>query len=100
MDPTMLILLVGLMAMMIVPQLLNRRKQKKREAELQPGDKIMTIGGFIGELVYINFEENLARVKLADGVVVELITGAISGKRQESEPAEETEETGDADSEA
>ncbi len=99
MDPTMLILLVGMIALMIVPQLLNRRKQKKREEELQAGDKISTIGGFLGELLYINFEENLARVKLADGVIVEMVTGAISGKR--AEPVEVSEEAeDDSESEA
>jgi preprotein translocase subunit YajC len=46
------------------------------------GDRILTIGGFIGTLTYIDFEDNIARVKLADGVEVQMVPRAISGKRQ------------------
>lgn len=91
-DVSMIILLVAMVGFMVVPSMLNRRKQKKREEELQPGDQIMTIGGFLGELTYINFEENLARVKFAEGVEIEMITGAISGKRADENVEESDDE--------
>ena len=82
---------VGSVVFLYVPQFMARRRQKKREGELAVGDHVMTIGGFIGDLVYVDFEKNLARVRLADNVIVEMIPGAISGKRAvatEAEPVE------------
>ena len=86
-----LVLIVASLAFMFVPQMMARNRRKKQEQELEVGDRVMTIGGFIGELTYINHEANLARIKLADGVVVDILPGAISGKRAnppEQEPTE------------
>jgi preprotein translocase subunit YajC len=50
----------------------------------------MTIGGFIGELTYIDFDANLARIKLTEDLEVKILPGAISGKRVERvEPEDE-----------
>jgi preprotein translocase YajC subunit len=84
------ILIVGALAFLYVPQFLARRRQKKRESELAVGDRIMTIGGFVGTLTYIDFDDNIAHVKLADGVEVEMVPGAINGKRQDESPSGET----------
>ena len=85
------ILIVGSVVFLYVPQFMARRRQKKREEELAVGDHVMTIGGFIGDLVYLDFEKNLARVRLADNVIVEMIPGAISGKRAEQVEVESAE---------
>jgi len=84
------ILIIGALAFLYVPQFLARRRQKKREEDLAVGDRVMTIGGLIGTLTHIDFEENIARVKLADGVEIHIVPGAISGKRQEDSPAVKT----------
>jgi preprotein translocase YajC subunit len=83
-----IILIVGSLVFLYVPQLMARRRQKKREEELAVGDRVMTIGGFIGELVYLNFKTNLARIRLADNLIVDILPGAISGKRVEVEEVE------------
>ena len=85
------ILIVGSVVFLYVPQFMARRRQKKREEELAVGDHVMTIGGFIGDIVYIDFEKNLARVRLTENVIVDMIPGAISGKRVEPEQAESAE---------
>ncbi|MDF1515387.1 MAG: preprotein translocase subunit YajC [Anaerolineae bacterium] len=85
------ILIVASLAFMFIPQYLARNRRKKQERDLEVGDRIMTIGGFIGDLVYINHKTNLARIKLADGVVVDMIPGAISGKRADEPEMEQSE---------
>ena len=87
------IILIGASVVFLyLPQMMSRNRRKKQEQELQVGDHVMTIGGFIGDLVYINLEKNLARIRLAEGIVVEILPGAISGKRAE-EPEEDATET-------
>ena len=86
------ILIVGSVAFLYVPQYMARRRQKKREEDLTVGDHVMTIGGFIGDLVYLDFEKNLARIRLADNLIVDILPGAISGKRAE-QPETESAET-------
>jgi preprotein translocase YajC subunit len=86
------ILIIGALAFLYVPQFLARRRQKKREEELAVGDHIMTIGGLIGTITYIDFEDNVAQVKLADGVEIKMVPGAISGKRQDGTATVESSE--------
>jgi preprotein translocase YajC subunit len=88
------VLIVGSVLFLYVPQYMARRRQKKREEDLAVGDHVMTIGGFIGDLVYINFEENIARIRLAENVVVDIIPGAISGKRAKETEADQPAEEG------
>jgi len=85
-----IILIGGSVVFLFVPQLMARRRQKKREESLAVGDRVMTIGGFIGELMYIDFDKNLARIRLSDSLIVDILPGALSGKRVEesdSDPA-------------
>ena len=79
-----LVLIGGSVLFLYVPQLMARRRQKKREDSLVAGDKVITIGGFIGILESIDFEKNLARLRLTDDLVVDILPGAISGKRSEN----------------
>lgn len=76
-----IILLVAMVVFLFLPQWMARRRQQKKEADLQAGDLVVTIGGFIGELTYIDFQTNVARLRLVDGVEVQILPGAISGKR-------------------
>jgi preprotein translocase subunit YajC len=45
---------------------------------MQVGDEVMTAGGIIGKLTYFNVEENRARVEIAPGVEIMLVTAGIS----------------------
>ena len=78
-----IVLIVGALVFLYVPQFLARRRQRKREENLEVGDRVITIGGLIGTLTYLDFDTNVARIELADGVEVRLLPGAISGKRQQ-----------------
>lgn len=78
-----IIVIVALGAFLVLPQYMARRRQKRREQDLRVGDTVMTIGGFIGTLEALDLEANVARIKLAEGVEVKIVSGAISGKRQE-----------------
>ena len=78
-----LIVIIAMGAFLFLPQLMARRRQKRREQDLKVGDRVVTIGGFIGELTYLDFEKNLARIKLAEGVELHILPGAISGKQTE-----------------
>ncbi|MCD6286030.1 MAG: preprotein translocase subunit YajC [Anaerolineae bacterium] len=77
------VLIVVMLALTLLPRWMNRRRRNQRKEELQVGDRVLTIGGLIGELTHIDFEDNIARVKLAEGVEIQIMPGAISGKRSD-----------------
>ena len=75
------ILAIGLAllsALMIWPQWQARRRRQKQMAEMQVGDEVMTVGGIIGKLTYMNAEENRARIEIAPGVEIQVVLPAIS----------------------
>ncbi len=80
-DALFWVMIIGLaFIFLFLPQWQMRRRQQKKMAELAVGDRIVTIGGFIGTLTALDFEQDRARLKLADGVEVEIVTGAIGRK--------------------
>jgi preprotein translocase YajC subunit len=80
------VLIVVMLVLTLLPRWMNRRRMNQRKAELQVGDRVLTIGGLIGELTHIDFEENIARLKLAESVEIQIVPGAISGKRNDQTP--------------
>lgn len=70
--------LVLLSVLMIWPQWQARRRRHKQMAEMRVGDEVMTVGGIIGKLTYMNAEENRARIEVAPGVEIQLVLPAIS----------------------
>ena len=74
------LLVIASLAILFLPQWLTRRKRVKKVAAFEPGDRVMTVGGFLGTLTYINLEENVARLRLGEGMEVEMIPVAISRK--------------------
>jgi len=83
-----IILMALFLGFTYLPRWLNRRQRRQPEFLLEVGDRVLTLGGLMGILTYINMEENLARVRIADGVVVDVLPGALSGKRASQEPVE------------
>jgi preprotein translocase subunit YajC len=80
-DTVLWIVLLGLgVLFLFLPQWLSRRRQSQKMATFEPGDHIITAGGFIGTLTYINLEENVARLLLTEGVEVEIVPGALARK--------------------
>lgn len=77
----LIILILGfvlLSVLMFWPQWQARRRRQKQMAELHVGDEIITVGGIIGKLTYLNTEENRARIKIAPEVEMQVVLAAIS----------------------
>jgi preprotein translocase subunit YajC len=91
------VILIAMVIFMLLPQWTARRRQKRREEELAVGERIVTIGGLIGELTYLDFESGLARLELAEGVEISILPGAIRGKYEPSETTGEADDPGAAD---
>jgi preprotein translocase subunit YajC len=55
-----------------------RRNKKEQEARknLKKGDRVVTTAGLIGEL--IDMDERIAKVKIAPGTTVQVLTSAVS----------------------
>ncbi len=75
-----LLIIVLAFVFLFLPQWQMRKRQQKKMAGLAVGDRIVTIGGFIGTLTALDLEQDRAKLKLAEGVEVEIVTGAIGRK--------------------
>ena len=73
-----MMMLIGVF--LYVPQWMARRRRQQQERELTAGDRVVTIGGFIGTLTRYDREANIARIRLAEGVEVDILPSAIGGK--------------------
>jgi preprotein translocase subunit YajC len=70
--------LVLLSVFMFLPQWQARRRRQKQMTEMRVGDEVMTVGGIIGKLTYLNVEENRARIEIAPGVEIQIVIAGIS----------------------
>jgi preprotein translocase subunit YajC len=62
----------------VVPQNRARKNQEQVVAELKVGEQIVTVGGIIGKLTYLDREKDLAKIEVSPGVEVRIIPAAIS----------------------
>ncbi len=62
----------------VLPQNRARKVQQEVVSDLKVGDQIVTVGGIIGKLTYLNTDEDMARIEIAHGVEVRIIPAAIS----------------------
>jgi preprotein translocase subunit YajC len=62
----------------VLPQNRARKAQQEVVSELKVGDQIVTVGGVIGKLTYLNPDEDLAKIEVASGVEIRIIPAAIS----------------------
>lgn len=62
----------------VLPQNRARKNQQQVVNDLKVGDEIVTVGGLIGKLTYLNQEEDLARIEIAKGIEIRIIPAAIS----------------------
>ncbi len=75
---------------LFVPQWLSRRKQAQRLEGFEVGEQVITVGGFIGTLTHIDLEENMARLRLAEGIEVHVVPGALSRKLAAEQESDES----------
>jgi len=73
-----LILLALMYVLLVRPQQQRVRRQRQLLASLVVGDRVVTLGGIMGQIVGLDDES--AEVQVADGVVVAFVRGAISRK--------------------
>ena len=76
-----LMLVLGLVlisALMFWPQWQAKRRKQKQMANLQVGDEVMTVGGIIGKMTYLNADENRARIEVSPGVEIQVVLAAIN----------------------
>ncbi|MBN1979547.1 MAG: preprotein translocase subunit YajC [Anaerolineae bacterium] len=103
MDPQVLLTIgavVVLLVLMVLPQWQARRRRKQQMEAMGVGSEVMTIGGIIGKITYMNKDENRARIEIAPGVEMQVVLNAISQPMEPSEaetpidetPADETSE--------
>lgn len=62
----------------VVPQNRARRTQQEVIADLKVGDQVVTVGGVIGKLTYLNTDEDIAKLEIANGVEIRIIPASIS----------------------
>ncbi len=78
-DMTIWILLLGgSMLFLFLPQWLARRKESKKLSTLEAGQRVLTIGGFVGQLLKVDHAHNMARVRLGEGIEVDMLLNAIA----------------------
>ena len=92
---TLVVGVVFLGVLMFLPQWQARRRRQKQMEGLHVGARVVTVGGIIGNLTYLDTERNRARVRIAHGVEIEMLAVAISSPLQDQdlpateEPADE-----------
>lgn len=76
------LVLIAMMALAVyMPRWVAQRRRKQKESTLVVGDQVLTIGGLLGTLTHIDFEKDIAHLQIAEGVEIEILIGAIHGKR-------------------
>jgi len=90
-DPTMIIMIVAMVAIfyffMIRPESKKKKKLAEMRASLSAGDTITTIGGIFGKVVYVD-EDKITFETGEDRVRVQIAKWAVStvGKATEEPP--------------
>ena len=75
-----LLLLLGLGAywsMVLFPRQREFQKQQRYVRSLKAGDEMITFGGIIGRILDIEAAKGIARVEIADGVIVRVVTASL-----------------------
>jgi preprotein translocase subunit YajC len=77
------VLIIGMLAMTIIPQRKQKKKMEQMMNSIAVGDKIMTIGGFVGTIVEINEESGRYTINVGSEetpVNVVIVKNAIRSK--------------------
>jgi preprotein translocase subunit YajC len=65
--------------LLIRPQQKREKEKKKQLSAMEKGDRVLTAGGIYGTIIGVKHEENLAIVKIADDVKVEVAISTLNG---------------------
>lgn len=80
-----LILIIGMIWFMSRSQRKQRERQAKTVASLQPGTKVITTSGLVG--IVEETDEEYVTLEISEGVLVQVVKGAIGRVVPDEEPA-------------
>ncbi len=72
--------------LMVVPQRKQKARQQQLMASLQVGDEIVTTGGIVGQITFL--EDDLAHLEIDHDVVIRVARGSIARSLSEPDPAD------------
>jgi preprotein translocase subunit YajC len=75
---TLVLLFAGMYFLVIAPQREKQKEQDKLIKELKKGDEVITLGGIYGKVAEIS--ETTVKLKIAEGVIIQIERNAIAGK--------------------
>jgi len=71
------LLIAGYYSLVVMPKQRAFKKHQRFIAKMQVGEEVISSGGIIGQLVGMDDLTGLARVRIAEGVEIRIITAAI-----------------------
>lgn len=71
--------------LMVMPQRKQKARQKELMSSLSVGDEVMTTGGIVGQITFL--EDDLAHVEIDHDVVIRVARGSIARSMSEPDPA-------------
>ncbi len=75
-----------LIYLMVVPQRKQRARQQQLIASLEAGEEVVTAGGIVGTINFV--EDDLVHLEVDNDVVIRVAKGSISRTTREPDPAE------------
>jgi preprotein translocase subunit YajC len=72
-----LLFIGGYYALVVMPKQRAFKKHQKYVVTLQEGDEVITYGGLIGTITELDAEVGVAKIRIADGLEVRIITAAL-----------------------
>jgi len=74
-----LFVIIAIMYLFLMrPQAKKQKEHRQMLQTLEKGDKILTTGGIVGEIVGIREKEDMLIVRIADNVKVDMVRGAVA----------------------
>ena len=62
----------------VIPQKREEKRRKEMLDSLKAGDKIVTKGGLIGQIVAVNKQTRIAQVSFGKGIIIEMVPDGIA----------------------
>jgi len=73
-----ILLLAAYWSLVIFPKQQAFKKHNKYVKTLDVGDEVITFGGIIGEITALDANAGVGYVKIADGVIIKVITASLT----------------------
>jgi preprotein translocase subunit YajC len=73
----LLLIFAGYWALVVFPKQRAFKKHQRHIQSLHVGDEVVTYGGLIGTITWLNDASGTARIRLAEGVEVRILAAAL-----------------------